>query len=139
MHGAFTQATQKHIEWKSNRCMSFGPDRIMIAMSEMFLFNSGNGTYDGIAIFDLADFQALSAKFHDYTEKKILPYLKPTYTEHQKAFIISSTLIKALGASFRLNETSYLAAYLTGFHYFPDFQKEKKTGGKTAKKGEKAA
>lgn len=121
VHGKYKEALQKHIQWKSNRCVSHSSGNIRIAMSGMYVFDTGNRSMlDGIAQFDLNQWLPFVHAIIDKMGKDFLPYLPPKFTDRTKAHLMIVEILNALNASGQLNEATYLAAYLAGYSFFPE-------------------
>lgn len=125
VHGKDIKATQKHIEWKSNRCVSYSPHRLRIAMSGMYIFDTGNGSMlDGIAQFDLDDWLPFANRLCHFVAHNLVPYMNPKSTGRTKAHLAIKSILEILLKSNNVSEASYLAAYLAGYSAFPDLGKE---------------
>ncbi len=128
VHGKYKEATQKHIQWRSNRCVSYSPSHVRVAMSGMHVFDTGNRSkIDGIAQFDLKEWIAFAKGLEEKVRTNMLPYFMEKYTDRTKSHMIITRLINALYSSGKLNESTYLAAYLVGYGLFPSQEKEMKT------------
>lgn len=121
LHGKHQKAMQKHIQWKCNRCISFSPSQIRVAMSDMYVFNTGNRSMiDGIAQFDLDEWIPYVEKLSKKAETDIAPYLPERFTDRTKAHSIITMYLNVLDSARQLNEATYLAAYLAGYSLYPD-------------------
>ncbi len=133
VHGEYNDATKKHIEWKSTRCVSQNPKRIYVAMSGMHLFHSANGSIlDGIAQFDLDEWVPFLKKLEHYAKHDLYPNLNPKSSDRQKAHIMAQTIISALAETGGLSEASYLAGYLAGYSVAFEHAKKEEKGEKAA-------
>ena len=125
VHGKYQKATQKHIEWKSNRCVSYSPHRLRIAMSGMHIFDISNGSLlDGIAQIDLDDWFPFVTRLCHFVAHDLVPYMNPKFTDRTKAHFAIKSILDILLKSNNVSESSYLAAYLAGYSAFPDLGKE---------------
>lgn len=128
VHGEYPDATKKHIEWKSNRCVSHDAKRVYVAMSGMHLFHSANGSIlDGIARLDLDEWIPFLERLEHYAEHDLYPYLNQKSSDRQKAHLMAHAIISSLEEAGGLGEASYLAAYLAGYSVaFKNVPKEEK-------------
>ncbi len=125
VHGKHQKATQKHIQWKSNRCISKSPEHIRVAMSDMFVFDTGNcSMLDGMAQFSLDPWLEFTEKLANKAKNEILPYLPDKFTDRTKAHSLITMFLNVIDSARQLNEASYLSAYLAGYSLFPDLGKE---------------
>lgn len=125
VHGKYQKATQKHIEWKSNCCVSYSPHRLRIAMSGMYIFDAGNGSMlDGIAQFDLNEWLPFTDRLCHFVAHDLVPYMNPKFTDRTKAHFAIKSILDIFLKSNNVSEASYLAAYLAGYSAFPDLGKE---------------
>ncbi len=126
VHGKYKEAVQKHIEWKSNRSISSSPKYMRVAMSGMYVFDTGNRSMiDGVAQFDLDEWLPFADHLAAKVQTGILPYLSEKFSDRTKAHILITEILNALSVSGQLNEASYLAAYLVGYSFFPVKEAEK--------------
>lgn len=125
VHGKYQKATQKHIEWKSNRCVSYSPQRLRVAMSGMHIFDTGNGSLlDGVAQFNLDDWLSFVNRLCHFVAYELVPYMNPKFSDRTKAHFAIKSILDILLKSNNASEASYLAAYLAGYSAFPDLGKE---------------
>ncbi len=127
IHGKHQKATQKHIQWKSGRCVSHSPSLLRVAMSDMYVFDTSNRSMiDGIAQFDLNLWIPYVKNLSKKAKEDILPYLPDAFTDRTKAHTIITMFLTAISSARQLSEATYLAAYLAGYSLFPELGKEVK-------------
>ena len=125
VHGKYKEATKKHIEWKSIRCVSYSPHRMRVAMSGMHIFNTANGSLlDGIAQFDLDDWIPFVNHLCCFASEELIPFMNPKFTDRTKAHFAIKTILDILVNANNINESTYLAAYLAGYSPFSDLGKK---------------